>query len=151
VNGSVEAQTDTAEGLARLHEAEYEGMVRLARLISGSPQTAEEVVHDAFITLFSRGGSINQPGAYQRRRRTERLKLETMATVNHDQVVLPPELDETWRALDRLSRRQRTALVLRYYEDLTIGSIAAAMDAQPGTVKSLLHRGLKRLEQELER
>jgi RNA polymerase sigma factor (sigma-70 family) len=47
-----------------------------------------------------------------------------------------------WAALALLQPRRRTALVLRYYEDLPIGEIARLLECRPGTVSSLLHRGL---------
>ncbi len=56
---------------------------------------------------------------------------------------------EIWSALRRLSERRRTALVLRFYGDLSTAEIAEAMDCRPGTVSSLLHRGLADLRKEL--
>jgi DNA-directed RNA polymerase specialized sigma24 family protein len=46
--------------------------------------------------------------------------------------------------------RRRAALVLRYYEDLPVGEIARLLDCQPGTVSSLLHRGLADLRKVLD-
>jgi len=124
---------------------------------------AEEAVHEAFITVYDRRGSIEQPGAYlrrvvinncysmQRRRSVERRKVEVLGHRARDQIRLPDELDGIWESLDRLSYRQRTALVLRYYEDLTIQGVADAMGIRLGTAKSLIHRGLKRLEEEVAR
>ena len=48
-------------------------------------------------------------------------------------------------ALQRLPSRQREALVLRFYLDLTDTEIAAAMGISPGTVRSTMHRGLTAL------
>ena len=145
-----------------LYKAEYEPMVRLARLLTGSVQVAEEVVQDAFVVIHRRADGIDNPGGYLRRtvvnncygqlrrRGVEQRKLSLVD--NHSQhPVLPPELDETWRSLERLRPKQRTALVLRYYEDLSIKEVAELMGEREGTVKSLVHRGLKRLRGELER
>ena len=63
---------------------------------------------------------------------------------------LPPEFDETWAALDRIPARRRAALVLRYYEDLPVRGVAAALGCRPGTAKSLIHRGLQSLKEVLE-
>ncbi len=49
------------------------------------------------------------------------------------------------RALDALPERYRTALVLRYIEDLSVAEVAEALGKRLGTVKSLIHRGLRRL------
>ena len=51
--------------------------------------------------------------------------------------------------MQALPDRYRAALVLRYYEDLSEADIAAALGCRPGTVKSLLHRGLAKLKEQL--
>lgn len=148
--------------LDELYQREYQPMVRLARLLTGSLATAEELVQDAFVVVHQRADRIDNPGAYLRRtvvnncyrhlRRaeTERRKLQIVGG-RPDQPELPPELDETWCALDRLTPRQRTALVLRFYEDLSVADVAALMEVREGTVKSLVHRGLRQLHRELSR
>ena len=45
-------------GIAELYCREHVGMVRLARLIVGSSEVAEEVVHDAFVTVLERQATI---------------------------------------------------------------------------------------------
>jgi len=50
-------------------------------------------------------------------------------------------------ALSTLPYRQRAALVLRYYADLPDAEIAVALGCRPGTVASLVHRGLERLRE----
>ena len=55
------------EDLARLYEVEYQSLLRVAQLATGSTQLAEEAVHEAFITVYDRRYSIEQPGAYLRR------------------------------------------------------------------------------------
>ena len=59
--------------------------------------------------------------------------------------------DEVRRALTTLSPKQRACVVLRYYEDLSEADIAEALGVRPGTVKSLLHRGLAQLRQAVDR
>ena len=53
--------------------------------------------------------------------------------------------DALWAALDRLSRKQRAAVVLRYYEDLSEAETARALGVSIGTVKSTVSRALTRL------
>jgi len=55
------------------------------------------------------------------------------------------EHDAVWRALRDVPPRQRAALVLRFYEDLTEAQTAAAMGCAVGTVKSQVSAGLKKL------
>ncbi|MEM7275039.1 MAG: RNA polymerase sigma factor [Actinomycetota bacterium] len=127
----------------------------------GSTPLAEELVQDAFVTVYQRLDEIENPGAYLRRtvinrcygalrrRSTERRKVTEIGV--DERLQLPPELDETWRALDRLKPRHRTVLVLRYYEDLSIRQIAEILGEREGTVKSLIHRSLDKLRNEVTR
>ncbi len=153
------------DDLADLYRAEHLALMRLARLITGSRELAEEAVHDAFLSVFQHRDSVRVPGAYLRRavinnchsviRRAavERRKLEVVGNRGgpHPELVLTSEADDVWRALHTLSVDQRTALVLRYHEDLTVTQIAEAMGRRPGTIKSMLSRGLEKLRLEVER
>ena len=134
-------------------------MLKLARLLTGSSEVAEELVQDAFVAVFRRMSKIDNLGGYlrrtvvnnchseMRRRATERRKVHIVA--GRSELQLPPELDETWQALARLKPKQRTAVVLRYYEDLTIREVAELMGIREGTVKSLVHRGIRELRNEV--
>ena len=51
------------------------------------------------------------------------------------------------RAVARLPERQRTAVTLRFYEQLTVAETAAFMECPEGTVKSLVHRAVGRLRE----
>ena len=57
--------------------------------------------------------------------------------------------DWVWTALQQLPPRQRVAIVLRYYEDLTEAQTAAAMGCAVGTVKSQVAQAIKKLRREL--
>jgi RNA polymerase sigma-70 factor, ECF subfamily len=57
---------------------------------------------------------------------------------------------EIWTAVDNLSDDHRSAIVLKFRQDLTYDEIAAVMGAPAGTVKSWVHYGLKALRQSLE-
>jgi RNA polymerase sigma-70 factor (sigma-E family) len=59
------------------------------------------------------------------------------------------EHDAVWRAVQALPPRQRAALVLRYYEDLSEAQTADAMGCAVGTVKSQVSAGLAKLRQQL--
>ena len=54
-----------------------------------------------------------------------------------------------WGAIRALPKRQRAALVLRFYEDLAEAEIAQVLEMPIGTVKSLVHRGLGRLRDQI--
>jgi RNA polymerase sigma factor (sigma-70 family) len=60
-----------------------------------------------------------------------------------------PEIDETWRLIDRLPEDQRVALVLRYYEDLPAAEIARIQGCSTVTVRTRIHRALARLRKDM--
>lgn len=135
--------------LEALFRDEYVRLVRLASLLTRSRSTAEEVVQDAFIRLHRRWNNVGDPAAYvtqivanEARARLRRHAVERRHAPVPPEPVLPPELDETFQLLGELTPKRRIALVLRYYEDMTIDDIAMVMDCRPATVKSLIQRGL---------
>lgn len=145
-------------GLAELYRREYLPMVRLAHLITGSNEAAEDIVQDSFVRLHGSWDRADHPGAYlrrivvngchtwHRRRRMERERMPRPAAEG-----VEPEARELLDALARLNLRQRSALVLRFYADMSEADVAEALGCRPGTVKSLVHRGLRELEGMIER
>jgi RNA polymerase sigma-70 factor (sigma-E family) len=148
---------DGSDAFDELYRREYEPMLRLAYLLVDSDQLAEEAVHDAFAKVFERWKRLDRPGAYlrtcvvnrcrdlQRRRRVERTR--PVATRSESAEL---GADEVVDAVAKLPMRQRAALVLRYYQDLSEADIAEALGVRPGTVKSLLSRGLDQLREVIE-
>lgn len=141
------------------HHAEA---LRLAYLLCGDRHRAEDAVADAFVKVYRQmqRGNVEQPRAYLRRAvvneinsRFRRLALERRQAQKRsgddrgrrtaeEQVA---DSDEVFMALRHLPPRQRTVVVLRFYEDLAEKDIADVMGISLGTVKSTLHRGLERL------
>jgi RNA polymerase sigma-70 factor (sigma-E family) len=171
-------QTMTATGAEReeraggrlddLYRRHAPDAVRLAYLLTGDRALAEDLTQEAFVRMFGRFRDLRNPdafGAYLRktvvnltRSHFRRVKVErayvarerTMSTTTSSQPDVAAR-DEMWQALLRLPERQRTAVVLRYYEDLSEAQTADAMRCPQGTVKSLVSRGLDRLRQEMKR
>jgi RNA polymerase sigma factor (sigma-70 family) len=139
-----------------LYGRQRQSMVRLARLLTGSFEIAEELVQEAFIKLQLAPTVAENPDSYLRTIVTNlswghlrRLRLER-ALRPEDRIVVPaPELDETWAVVCRLPFRQRAVLALRYYEDLPEAEIAQILGCRVGTVKSAHHRALATLRREL--
>ncbi len=146
----------SAARLATLYAEQRVAMVRLAHLLVGSNAIAEELVQDAFASLLGKLDRADNPAAYLRttvvnrcRSHLRRRRLEDASRSVEARVTLPADLDETWEALGRIPEKRRVALVLRFYEDLSIDEIGRVMRCRPGTVKSLIHRGLASLRREL--
>jgi RNA polymerase sigma-70 factor (sigma-E family) len=144
-------------GFTAVYRSEQPAMVRMAFQIVGSNAEAEDLVHDAFLELHRRWDDVGNPGGYLRTAvinrcisHMRRRRLEWRNRHRAPPPIQAPEFDDMWLALESTTPRQRAALVLRYYDDLTVDQIAEAMQTRPGTVKSLIHRGLKNLEKVLE-
>jgi RNA polymerase sigma-70 factor (sigma-E family) len=144
-----------------LYQAHATGLVRLAMLMLGDQQSAEDVVQDAFLGLYRRWGSLADQGkalTYVRssvlngcrtalRKRSRRLPsyLEPDAESAEALAILGEEHREVLAALRRLPARQREAVVLRHCLGLSEDETAQAMKISRGTVKSASSRGLAAL------
>lgn len=137
-------------------------LLHIARLVTGDPHRAEDLVQAALLGAYRRWDAIrlDDPFAYARRsvvnghvswwRLSARRELltddlpdrPTQAQPFHQAV---DERDLLRVALGRLTRRERTVLVLRYIEDLSERQIADELDIAAGTVKSTAARALTKL------
>jgi RNA polymerase sigma factor (sigma-70 family) len=134
-----------------LYETEIRGQVQRAALLLGSSSSANDVVHDAFIAVFQRWDSLDEPGPYLNRcvlngcrdllRRQRRAPTESRPTFvgdRADDVAL-------WDDLNLLPFRQRAALVMRYWQGMDESEISDTLGIRPGTVGSLLTRAKRNL------
>ena len=145
------------EPFEEFYRRELARQVRRAALILGDNTAANDVVHDAFTTLFARWGSVTEPGPYLQRmvlngcrdqaRRTRRFHrlLPRLATRTSTQ---PSEILSD--VLAGLPFNQRAAVVLRYYESLTEAEIAAVLDCPTGSVGPWITRGLATMRKALQ-
>ena len=172
VDDALPPQTWTAdEAVTHLFAAHYRTLVRLATLLLHEPGVAEEITQDAYVALHRRWRALRDPDkalAYLRttvvnrcrsalrRRRVANSYLAwarpgpdapsaeagALAALQHDAMLT---------ALRALPARQREALVLRYYADLSEAQIADAMGVSRGAVKSHTSRGVAALRSVWER
>lgn len=136
--------------------------MRLAYFLTGDRELAGDLVQDAFVKVVGRFGHLRVPDAFDAYlRRTivnlfsshlRRLRLERRELVRQRSAGRPEqrdrdvaERDAMWSALQTLPPRQRAALVLRYYEDLSERETAELLGIRPGTVKSQAAGGLAHL------
>lgn len=159
-----------AQAVTALYAAHAVGLIRLAVIMLGDTAAAEDVVQDAFCGLYRRWGQLADRAkaqgyvrasilngcrsALRQRVRAARRDSEAPAAVlatSAEQAALRgEEYRQVLLALRRLPDRQREALVLRFYLDLTEPEIAHSMGVSPGTVKSTTSRGLAALGRLLE-
>ena len=144
------------QGFVDMYRSRWAPMVRLARLLTAADPAAEELVQDAFLRVRPRWDVIENPASYlraavvngcrnhQRRRKIERRQIPAVGVADDDRF-------ELRGALEALPVRQRSAVVLRYYEDLPEAEIAELLDCSVPAVKSLLHRAVQDLRKVIER
>ncbi|GIG85557.1 DNA-directed RNA polymerase sigma-70 factor [Plantactinospora endophytica] len=145
-----------------VYAAQYDPLVRLAYVTTGSRPAAEDLVQEVFVEWLRRRDDVREPVPYLRRavvsRSTSWLRRRILERRYGDTEAPPPEQsappDGTTTAvraaLARLKPRQRSVVFLRYYLDLPVDEIASALGCRPGTVKSLLHRSLAVLQEHLD-
>lgn len=136
----------------------YRPMVLLARTLVDTAECAEEIVRDAFVKVYERRNRLDQPAGYLRiavvnGARSELRKREVRRRVGLPVRPNPAPVgrDHLIDALGKLAPKRRMALVLRFYAQLSEKETAQAMDVRPGTVKSLVSRGLADLRKVIER
>ena len=158
----------TPDRLTVLYTTHYRGLVRLAAYLTGDRDNAEEVVQDAYVKVLGRWGGVRDLDKGEAYLRQAVVNL-SRSRVRHQAVVerkAPAATADTASAesgalaeLDRdavvaalaaLPRRQREAVVLRYYADLSEAQTAHAMGISAGAVKSHTSRAMAGLRHLLE-
>jgi RNA polymerase sigma-70 factor (sigma-E family) len=166
-----EAPPAAAGQLTELYRAHALALVRLAVLLVGDQPTAEDVVQDAFLGLHRRWSYLadtDKALAYVRTSVLNGCRLAHRTRSRQDRA-LPAILDlseidsaeaaallaeehrEVLAGLRTLPARQREAVVLRYYLDMTEDQAAEAMRVSKGTVKSATSRGVAALARQLKK
>lgn len=134
----------------------YAELVRLAALLTGSRDSAPDLVQDCFVRLHGRWTSVREPLPYVRRSVVHACASHhrRAAVVRRNPLPRPAAADlgadELGDALAALPGRQRAAVVLRYYGDLPDADIARALRCREGTVRSLISRALADLRKVIE-
>lgn len=152
------------EAYADVFRAHRDGAFALALRVCGDRSQAEDAVAEAFAKMYQpwRKGRVEHVGAYLRRtvvneltsgwrrRAVERAWRERRNGDGRGETTFDERSADAAafrQALACLSPRQRAALTLRYWADLSEAQIAEEMGCSAGAVKSYLHRGVQRLRE----
>lgn len=145
--------------VTELYRAEYQSLVRMATMLVGDTATAEEVVQDCFVGMHSairRLRETDKAQNYLRRSVVNRARSVMRRRAVADRYLPPREPDvpsaelgalallersAVLSALRTLPVRQREAIVLRFYLDLSEEQVAFAMNISRGAVKAHTARG----------
>ena len=145
--------------LGDLYRAHGPDALRLAYVLTGDHDVAEDITQDAFVRigrkLFGLRDADHERAYLFRtvinlsRSRGRKLTREraAVAKLQPHRQISSPEPDETWGRLLSLPPRQRAALFFRYYLDQSEASAAEALNCSTSALKSLVNRGLKTLRE----
>jgi RNA polymerase sigma-70 factor (sigma-E family) len=153
--------------MLEMYSANAAEAYRLAYLLTGDEQVAADIVQDSFVRLFGRFRELANPAAFPwylrrtvvnlsrdrfRRLYAERKRDRRERSVRQEAAVNLPDVEQRAalvQALRALPHRQRAALVLRYYEDLSEYQTAEVLGCSVSAVKGLVSRGVDRLRERL--
>ncbi|MEV6647414.1 SigE family RNA polymerase sigma factor [Amycolatopsis sp. NPDC051371] len=141
-----------------------DGLLRYATVLTNDPHLAQDIVQDVLLRAQQRWAGIDFPPTYVRRMITNeylswrRRAVRRMVPSSHDvlDALGPPEADPSAAyderdamlgLLETLPRKQRAAIVLRYYESYSDAEIAAVLRCGTSTVRSQISRALATLRQ----
>jgi RNA polymerase sigma factor (sigma-70 family) len=134
-----------------------------AFLLIGNREDARDAVQDALIGVFKRWHSLSHnPGAYVRKSiinanisawRKHRKETPTADFTWSQSQTEAPGVETLWvqRICGQLPRKQRAAIVMRCYEDLSFADIGTALGCSAATARSLYQRGVTKLRTIMER
>ena len=148
--------------------ANHTVLFRTAFLLTGRTAAAEDLVQDTLTKLYPawwRVEAADEPVAYvrtcltnlfitsRRRRSASELLLDRLPDASDDRNASEIAIDRSYatQLLNRLNGRQRAAVVMSYFHDLDDRQIAAALGCRPGTVRSLISRGIAAMRAESQR
>ncbi len=151
---------DEADELEVAFRAHASHVLRLAYLLTGQREAAEDITQEAFVRLGRRVLKLRDAGhtrAYllrtainlcRGRGRRGEAERRALSRLPRPSPVPPPDVerdDTLWNALLSLPKRQRSAIFLRYYLDQSESQSAEILGCSSTALKSLVTRGLRSL------
>ena len=165
---AVRSEAGRETPLAALHREHYRSLVKLAAILIDDAGTCEEIVQDAFVSVFRSAARVRDDAklpAYVRsavlngarsqlRKQQVRRRLRAVddraAASAESAALVSDDHRAVLAALRSLPDRQRDVLLLRFYLDLSESEIAETLGIAAGTVKTHAKRGIEALTELLE-
>ena len=147
------------DGLLSFYDAAFDDVYRTAaRLAWGDRSAAEDLVQDAFVRLVRsvRSGAVTTVGVGWLITTVRRIHIDRLRANGREErrlrvVAAPlsqppsPGGTEVVSVLDGLDDRERTALILRYVDDLSVSEVADLMGSSTHAIESLLQRAKRKV------
>jgi RNA polymerase sigma factor (sigma-70 family) len=167
LGAGVPSRAELAEVLFRRHYAE---LLRLAVVMLGGREAAEDAVQEAFVALHRHRRSLRDPAAAEaylrsavlnrcrshvRRQVTRRAPRPLMVVPQQpespeDTTVGRDQIGSLVAVMRTLARRQREVLACRFVLELSVAETAQLLEISEGSVKAHSHRGLQALQRRIE-
>lgn len=154
-----------------LYDATYRDVYRTVSFLVDHPQDREDIMNEIYMQMWTslpnydpnrpfhfwlHGLVIRQVQrfrmkSWRRFRIFERIRVFSREEHHWDQPAVTTDRTdpEISKALHKLTDKQRTVIILRFYHDYTLEEIATLLDIPLGTVKSRYHAGLQSLRKHL--
>ena len=144
-----------------------QALLRAAQAMTGNRADAEDLLQATFVKAYQSWERIDDPAALDtyvrrvmtnthisgwRKRRVDEYPTDELPdSPSAEDATRDSDLrDVVQRAIDRLPRQMRAAVMLRYYDDMTEPEVAAALGVSVGTVKSTVARAVAKLRRDAE-
>lgn len=142
-------------------------LLRAATAMTGNRADAEDLVQATLVKAYQSWNQIDDPAAldtyvrrvmvnthisgWRRRRVDEYPTGDIPDSPSDEDATRDSDLhDVVRRAIDRLPRQMRAAVMLRFYDDMSEPEVAAALGVSVGTVKSTVARAVAKLRKDAE-
>ena len=156
------------EQFSQIYDQYIEKIYRFVYLKVNSQETAEDITSKVFLKGFEAykdGDSIKNPGAflyqiarnsvvdyYREKGRTKTISSEVLPEITdstenlQDRAILSADISIVKAGIHKLKKEHQDIIIWHYLEDMPIAEIAKLLDKPAGTVRVMLHRGLKDLK-----
>jgi RNA polymerase sigma factor (sigma-70 family) len=154
--GGVETTPNREQEVERLYRAEGARLWRAVMAYSGDREIANDAVAEAFAQVLARGEAVRAPlpwlwrSVFRIAAGELKARGRNAAPADHATYETPEPITDVLRALRRLFPKQREAVLLHDYADLSTAEVARTMDVGQATVRVHVSEGRRRLRRLLE-
>ena len=162
---------DNKEQFSQIYDQYIEKIYRFVYLKVNSRETAEDLTSKVFLKGWEAFQKpIDNPGAflyriarnivvdhYRERGRTKIVSTEAIPQVAdpgtglHEKAVINADIELVKLAIQNIKKDYQDVIIWHYLDDMPVPDIAKAMEKPEGTIRVMLHRGLKTLKEEMEK
>ncbi len=157
------------EQFSSIYDQYIDKIYRFIYLKVDSQETAEDITSKVFLrgweAFQNQNNDIKNPGAflyqiarnavidhYREKGRSKLVSIDASPEITddrtnaHDKAILSADVNIVKKAIQKLKKEHQDVIIWHYLEDMPIANIAKLLDKPEGTIRVMLHRGLKDLK-----